>query len=78
MRRPWIVREIDEERQQALAEDLSISRITASVLLARGIVTTEQARQWLRPGWTAGHDPWKSRRSCRVKTRMKWAWNSVP
>ena len=57
MRRPLIVREIDEERQQALAEDLSISRITASVLLARGIVTTEQARQWLRPGWTAGHDP---------------------
>ncbi len=57
MRRPWIVREIDKERQQALGEALSISRITASVLLARGIVTTEQARQWLRPGWTAGHDP---------------------
>lgn len=45
--RHWVVREVDQAQRQTLARDLAISPITAALLLVRGIVTMEQARQWL-------------------------------
>jgi hypothetical protein len=39
----WIFSTISREEQRALASLLDISSITASVLLARGIATKEQA-----------------------------------
>ncbi len=46
--RHWIVQQIDGVRRMSLAEALAISPITASVLLARGVTTVEQGRNWLR------------------------------
>ena len=57
MSKQWHVRQIDRDQERALAHALSISRITASILLARGLVTTEQARRWPTPHPTALHDP---------------------
>ncbi len=54
----WILRHVDPREQMALASLLSISPITASVLLARGITTKEQADRWLSPPQGGVHDPW--------------------
>ncbi len=55
--RPWIVNRVDREQQAVLAHSLSISPITASVLMARGVTTTEQASRWLSPFHAIPHDP---------------------
>lgn len=55
MRKTWVVHPTNRDRQAALVQALSISPITASVLLARGVVTEQEARAWLAPG--SLHDP---------------------
>ena len=54
----WIMRHVDPREQIALASLLSISHMTASVLLARGVTTKEQADQWMSPHQAGTHDPW--------------------
>ncbi|MEE9205019.1 MAG: single-stranded-DNA-specific exonuclease RecJ [Nitrospirales bacterium] len=56
--RRWVIHEVNREQQVALARDLSISTITASVLLARGVATQEEAHQWLSTALGASHDPY--------------------
>ena len=53
----WIIHPLDRERQVELSRSLAISPITASVLLARGIDTPEQARDWLTQQEMPRHDP---------------------
>jgi single-stranded-DNA-specific exonuclease len=53
----WVVYAADQARRASLSELLSISPITAAVLLARGIVTADQARNWLSPIRAPLHDP---------------------
>jgi len=54
-RKTWVVHAPNRDRQAALVQALSISPITASVLLARGVATEQEARAWLAPG--SLHDP---------------------
>lgn len=51
----WVFRDIDLTRREALAQALAISSATASLLLARGVATLEEAAAWMSPGTT--HDP---------------------
>jgi single-stranded-DNA-specific exonuclease len=53
--RLWVFRDIDPIRQAALAQALSISSATASLLLARGVSTLDEAAAWMSPG--IFHDP---------------------
>ncbi len=53
----WVFRDVNRVQRLALAQALSISPITASVLLARGVATQEQAGYWLSPQQAAVHDP---------------------
>src|SRR5688572_11578819 len=53
----WILRHVDPREQMALASLLSISPMTASVLVARGVTTKEQADHWMSPHQGAAHDP---------------------
>jgi single-stranded-DNA-specific exonuclease len=53
----WVIYAADHARRASLSELLSISPVTAAVLLARGIVTVDQARNWLSPTGTPLHDP---------------------
>jgi single-stranded-DNA-specific exonuclease len=53
--RLWVFREIDPTKQAALAQALSISSATASLLLARGVTTFDQATAWMSS--SAVHDP---------------------
>lgn len=55
--RQWIFQSVDRERQDTLARALSISPVTASVLLGRGVRTTEDAHRWLTMTAALPHDP---------------------
>ncbi|HKR00288.1 MAG TPA: single-stranded-DNA-specific exonuclease RecJ [Pyrinomonadaceae bacterium] len=54
----WIVREHDPERAAALARQLSVSRIVASLLIARGYGDVESAQKFLNPSLEQLHDPY--------------------
>ena len=51
----WVFRDIDPDRRTALARALSISPATASLLLARGVTTPDEATAWMAP--FPAHDP---------------------
>ncbi|MBI3604221.1 MAG: single-stranded-DNA-specific exonuclease RecJ [Nitrospirae bacterium] len=59
LKKQWVFREVDLAQRRALSQALSISPITASVLLSRGVATTEQARYWLAPQAASLHDPFQ-------------------
>ncbi len=51
----WVFRDIDPAQRAALSQALSISSATASLLLARGVTTLDQATAWMSP--VRFHDP---------------------
>ncbi len=51
----WVFRDIDPGRRAVLARALSISPTTASLLLARGVTTPDEATAWMTP--LRAHDP---------------------
>jgi single-stranded-DNA-specific exonuclease len=51
----WVFRPIDPIQRGALAQALSISSATASLLLGRGVTTIDEATAWLSP--VRAHDP---------------------
>jgi single-stranded-DNA-specific exonuclease len=51
----WVFREFDPFRRAALAQALSISSATASLLLARGVTTPHEAANWM--SHHVPHDP---------------------
>ncbi|HXF93857.1 MAG TPA: single-stranded-DNA-specific exonuclease RecJ [Nitrospiraceae bacterium] len=53
----WVVRDVCQTQRAALAHALSISPVTASVLLARGVTTPQEASRWLSSRVQAPHDP---------------------
>ncbi len=55
--RLWIFPEIRSDHRLDLAHALNISPVTASVLLARGITSAQEASQWLRRDADRLHDP---------------------
>lgn len=54
----WILREVDLQQRTALVQALSISSITATILVARGITTLHQAQRWLSPQGAVPYDPY--------------------
>ncbi|MGH8761118.1 MAG: single-stranded-DNA-specific exonuclease RecJ, partial [Burkholderiales bacterium] len=53
----WVFQQVSSAQQAALAQALSISPITASVLLGRGITTPDEAGRWLALHTDPSHDP---------------------
>jgi single-stranded-DNA-specific exonuclease len=51
----WVFRHVDPDQRAALSHTLSIAPATASLLLARGVTTPEQAASWL--SHPVPHDP---------------------
>ena len=51
----WVFRDIDPLKRAALAQALSISSATASLLLGRGVTTLDEATAWMSS--TQVHDP---------------------
>ncbi|MFH1995705.1 MAG: single-stranded-DNA-specific exonuclease RecJ [Candidatus Omnitrophota bacterium] len=54
----WKIKEQDHRLQKSLSEALNISRITAQVLINRGIITVEQAKKYLSCSLDSCHDPY--------------------
>ncbi|RMH08782.1 MAG: single-stranded-DNA-specific exonuclease RecJ [Nitrospirae bacterium] len=55
----WLVRQVDPVQVIHMAQSLSISSLTATVLLGRGIGEAAQARGWLFPSSKQLHDPFE-------------------
>lgn len=53
--RLWVFRQIDPAERAAMAQALSISSVTASLLLGRGLTTPAEASLWLTS--SRAHDP---------------------
>lgn len=53
----WVFRAFDSALQNTLARQLSISPVTASVLLARGVTTPGEATRWMSSVQGGLHDP---------------------
>lgn len=53
----WVFRPSDRAMQQDLSRRLSISPVTASILLARGVTTAEEATRWMSSPQDGLHDP---------------------
>ena len=56
----WIYSTLDEQKtniQNKLAEELSINKVLAKLLVQRGIHTFEEARKFFRPDYSDLHDP---------------------
>jgi single-stranded-DNA-specific exonuclease len=51
----WVFRDIDLSQRAALVQALSIAPATASLLLARGVTTPDQATSWM--AYQLPHDP---------------------
>ena len=55
--RLWVFRPSDIALQHNLSRLLSISAVTASVLLARGVTTADEAGRWMSTAQERLHDP---------------------
>ena len=53
----WVFRPFDTALQSNLSRMLSISPVTASVLLARGVTTADEANRWMSSAQDGLHDP---------------------
>src|SRR5512134_2983224 len=53
----WVFRPSDIALQNNLSRLLSISTVTASVLLARGVRTADEANRWMSSAQDGLHDP---------------------
>jgi single-stranded-DNA-specific exonuclease len=71
----WILRKCGTEETQSLAHDLSISPITAAILIGRGRGKMEDARSWIGADGTSSHDPFLLPDMERVVDRIYRALN---
>jgi len=55
--RRWIIRQLDQARASAFANELKISPLVAGLLLARGYDDLESAQRFLKPSFDQLHDP---------------------
>src|SRR6266496_1974931 len=55
--RRWIIRQLDQARAFAFANELKISPLVAGLLLARGFDDLESAQRFLKPTFDQLHDP---------------------
>lgn len=57
MRKIWRIKDPDPLVQSNLAESLNISRVTAQLLMNRGMCTTESAAEFMNSSLASCHDP---------------------
>lgn len=72
--RLWVFRQIDPAERAAMAQALSISSVTASLLLGRGLTTPAEASLWLTS--SRAHDPFLIPDMDRAVERLRRALNA--
>ncbi|UCH11886.1 MAG: single-stranded-DNA-specific exonuclease RecJ [Candidatus Omnitrophota bacterium] len=73
MTKKWLIKKTDLERQKILSNELSVSRITAQILLNRGIDTPGSAYEFLRPSLLDLRDPFLMNGMRKSVSRIKKA-----
>ena len=58
MLKQWELRETDTQAATALASDISMHPLIAQILVARGIIRPDEARQFLVPSFSEMLDPY--------------------
>ena len=70
----WKIRELTADEQALttqLAKDLSISELSARMLVVRGICSAEQARAYIRPSLDKINDPFLMRDMDKAVARLE-------
>ena len=73
MIKKWLISETDPEKQKILAGELSVLRITAQILLNRGIDTPAKASDFLKPSLVNLPDPFLMKGMQKAVSRLKRA-----
>jgi len=71
MIKKWIIKKPDLQAQKSLADELSISLITAQILANRGIDTFAKAHEFLKPGILGLKDPFLMKGMHKSVSRIK-------
>lgn len=69
----WVIKKIDRTKQKILSDELSISSITAQILLNRGIATPHKAYEFLKPGLLNLKNPFLMKGMYKSVSRIKRA-----
>lgn len=69
----WIVKQSDYSKTEALAKDLNINQLTASLLVNRGLNTVEDARYFLFGQKSHFHDPFLLKDMDKAVARIRQA-----
>src|SRR5215471_5892663 len=69
----WILRPPDPPATNALAHQLQVSPIVASLLIARGYTNESSARAFLQPSYDQLHDPWLMLGMSEAVSRLLYA-----
>lgn len=69
----WIVKQSDQSKTESLVRELNISRLTASLLVNRGLDTVEDARYFLFARKNEFHDPFLLKDMDKAVNRIKRA-----
>lgn len=72
----WHINELTAQQAQqrdALAQELNISEVSATLLVTRGLTTAEAARSFIRPQLSQLHDPFLMKDMDAAVTRLKRA-----
>lgn len=72
----WIVKQSDQTKTEALAKELNIQHVTASLLVNRGLDTVEDARYFLFGQKSQFHDPFLLKDMDKTVNRIKKAVES--
>ncbi|MDD5495810.1 MAG: single-stranded-DNA-specific exonuclease RecJ [Candidatus Omnitrophica bacterium] len=76
MRKIWRIKDPNPAGQDNLARNLNISKVTAQLLLNRGIETAKEANEFLKCSLSSCHDPFILRDMDKAVSRIKKAISS--
>lgn len=73
MRKTWIVKDSNPDMRDSLSSSLNISKVTAQLLINRGIETHEAASDFLKCSLSSCHDPFLFKDMDKAVSRIKTA-----
>ncbi|MFN8322025.1 MAG: single-stranded-DNA-specific exonuclease RecJ [Chitinophagales bacterium] len=73
MQKRWVIKQADEEKVNALQQELKVHPVLCRLLVQRGIETYEEAKKFFRPDLSELHDPFLMRDMDRAINRISEA-----
>ena len=73
MQKRWVIKQADEEKVNALQQELKVHPVLCRLLVQRGIETYEEAKKFFRPDLSELHDPFLMKDMDRAINRISEA-----